>query len=287
MDRTVDTPGDVLLSVCPNAQCLVIAAPYIKSNALSRILNGAKSTTSLVCITRWCPSDLVFGVSDVECRDLVINDGGTFRLHPSLHAKYYRIDDRVFIGSANLTYSALGWARGSNLEILCRPGDDFDAQGFEQRLLRESREINEIEFSRWEYLTKIENLREELNVGAHSRLDTWRPSTRDLANLELAYRGKENEIASFDEQWAARYDLQALEIPPGLTQEAMKVWISTCLLTSHFANSVRQLDEVHSPNSPGLLAASYGLGVTEARRDMETVQNWFSFLDMGSSASRK
>ena len=283
----MDTPGDVLLSVCSSAECLVIAAPYIKSNALSRILNGAKSIASLTCITRWCPGDLIFGASDVECRDLINNSGGTFKLHPSLHAKYYRIDDKVFIGSANLTYSALGWAQGSNLEILCRPEEDFDTQGFEQRLLRESREISEIEFSRWEALTKIENLGERVNVGVHSGLDTWRPSTRDLVNLELAYRGKENEIASFDEQRAAQRDLQALEIPPGLTQEAMKVWISTCLFVSPFANSVRQLDEVDSPNNPGLLAASYGLGATEARRDMETVQNWFSFLDMEFSTSRK
>ena len=280
-------PGDVLLASCSNALSLVIAAPYIKSNALGRILDRAKSTVFLVCITRWCPSDLIFGASDVECRDLIINNGGTFRLHPSLHAKYYRVDDRVFIGSANLTYSALGWAQGSNLEILCRPGEDFDAQNFEQGLLRESREIDEIEFSRWEALTKIENLGEQLNVGVHSRLDTWRPSTRDLVNLELAYRGKEDEIASFDEQRAARRDLHALEIPSGLTQEDMKIWISTCLLASHFANSVRQLDEIDSPNSPGLLAASYGLDTTEARRDMETVQNWFSFLDMEFSTSRE
>lgn len=280
-------PGDLLLSVCSSAQCLVIAAPYIKFNALSKILNGTKLAASLICITRWCPGDLIFGASDVECRELIVNNGGTFRLHPSLHAKYYRVDDRVFIGSANLTYSALGWTQGSNLEILCRPGDDFDAQDFEKRLLGESREISGVEFSRWEALTKIEDLREGVNIGIHSRLDTWRPSIRDLANLELAYRGKENEIASFDEQRAARRDLQALEIPPRLTQEAMKVWISTCLLASPFANSVRQLDGVDSPNTPGLLAVTYGLGATEARRDMETVQNWFSFLDMGSSASRK
>ena len=33
-----------------------------------------------------------------------------------------------------------------------------------------------------------------------------------------------------------------------------------------------------APSASRSLASTYGLGVTEARRDMETVQNWLAFL---------
>ena len=67
-------------------------------------------------------------------------------------------------------------------------------------------------------------------------------------------------------------------MPPGLTDEAVRAWISTCLLAAPFANSVIRLNDSDTPNAAGSLAETYGLGVTEARRDMETVQNWLSFL---------
>ena len=133
-------PGDVLSSVCSGAQHLILAAPYIKADALTKVLADVSPAASLICITRWNLHDLAVGASDTECRTIVTERGGSFRLHPSLHAKYYRVDNAVLIGSANLTSSALGWSRQPNLEILCRPRDDFDADTFQQlrpaRLLR-------------------------------------------------------------------------------------------------------------------------------------------------------
>ena len=38
-------------------------------------------------------------------------------LIPSLHAKFYRADDRYAIGSANLTNAALGWSAQSKRRI--------------------------------------------------------------------------------------------------------------------------------------------------------------------------
>ncbi len=111
-------PGAALSRLCSGAQYLVIAAPYIKADALATVLADASPVASLICITRWNPYDIAVGASDTECRTIVTERGGSFRLHPSLHAKYYRIDDTVLIGSANLTSSAMGWSPQSNLEIL-------------------------------------------------------------------------------------------------------------------------------------------------------------------------
>ena len=273
-----ENPGNTILDFCLTTQHLVLAAPYIKTGALDKILTDAKSITSLVCITRWRPDDIIVGASDIGCRALIVDRGGSFRLHPFLHAKYYRMDDVVLVGSANLTSSAMGWASQPNLEILCRAGDDFDAQGFERELLRHSREISDIEFVRWETLVEIDARSSSAISGVQPLLDAWRPATRDPRNLELAYFGREDEVASFDEQRAASRDIQAISIPPGLTDNAVRAWISTCLLAAPFTNSVMRLSDSDTQNTASALAEAYGIGITDARRDMETVQNWLSFL---------
>ena len=274
----LNRPGDVLSRLCAGAQHLIIAAPYVKADALVRVLAEVSPTTSLICVTRWNPHDLAVGASDTECRTIVAERGGSFRLHPTLHAKYYRIDDVELIGSANLTASAMGWSAQPNLEILCRAGDDFDAGAFQQELLEGSREMSEEEFAHWEAIAKIKAQIDAPLTGSQPLLDTWRPSTRDPRNLELAYQGREDDIASRDEQQAARRDIQALLIPPGLKDEQVRTWELGCLLAAPFTNSVMRLQGLETPNASRLLAETYSLSVTEARRDMETVQNWLAFL---------
>ena len=271
-------PGKVFSRLCAGAQELFIAAPYIKADALVRVLADVSLTTTLVCVTRWEPHDLSVGASDTKCRTIVTERGGSFRLHPSLHAKYYRIDDVVLIGSANLTASAMGWSAQPNLEILCRAGDDFDACAFQQALLKGAREISDEEFSRWEAIVRMKPQGEASVAGNQPLLDLWRPSTRDPRNLELAYQGREDDIASLDEQQAARRDIQALLFPPGLTDKEVQAWAATCLLASPFANSVIRHQNMDSPSASRLLGETYHLTVTLARRDMETVQNWLAFL---------
>lgn len=271
-------PGDLLSQLCSGAQDLILAAPYIKADALTRVLADVSPAASLICITRWNFHDLAVGASDIECRTIVTERGGSFRLHPSLHAKYYRVDDAVLIGSANLTSSAMGWSRQPNLEILCRPGDDFDTYVFQQTLLEGSREIGDDEFARWEAITEISTLSNSVITGDQPQLDTWRPTTRDFRNLELSYQEREDEIASFDEQQAAQRDIQALRIPPDLTDEQVRMWASACLLAAPFANTVIQLHNIEVPRASRSIAETYNLNVTEARRDLETVQNWLAFL---------
>ena len=208
--------------------------------------------------------------------------GGSFRLHPSLHAKYYRIDDVVLIGSANLTSSAMGWSPHPNLEILCRAGDDFDPVAFEQALLNEARELSDDEFLRWEAIAQVAARREQELTGGQPELAAWRPRTRDPIHLELSYAGRGDEIASFDEQRAARHDVQALLLPPNLASEDVRLWATACLLAAPFTNSVIQLGRTtDAPASYQSLADMYDLSMTEARRDMETVQNWLAFLAPG------
>ncbi|MYD91732.1 MAG: hypothetical protein F4Y08_15600 [Caldilineaceae bacterium SB0662_bin_9] len=271
--------GNLMTCLCANAHSLVIAAPYIKADALSRILTTLSADASLMCVTKWTPRDIAVGASDVECRNLVLDFGGSFRLHPSLHAKYYRIDDVTLIGSANLTSSALGWSKIPNLEILCRAGDDFDSPAFQRELLKDARELSESEFLLWKTIAKV-----AINTVADDRLApnfpyTWRPATRDPKHLELSYHGRADLIASTDEQSAAQSDLRDLMMPSGLADVEFRNWATTCLLATPFTNSVLRLSGTTDvSDAHRSLAHTYDLSVTVARRDMETVQNWLAFL---------
>ena len=270
--------GDLLLERCATAKTLVLAAPYIKVQALDRILVRASLLASLTCVTRWRPHDLFVGVSDLGSRDLIMARSGSFRLHPSLHAKYYRADDCVLVGSANLTLSALGWVPQPNLEILSTPSSDFDHQTFEAKLLSLSREVSDSEFALWDNLARSRFSSPLDNRAAPSSLDAWRPVTRDPRNLILAYRNRISEVASPDEHRAVARDLLALAIPPGLTDASVRAWLSTCLLASPFASSVLKLGSAPRSAASASLADLYSIDRVEARRAMETVQSWLAFL---------
>ena len=212
------SPGTLLERLCAGARELFIAAPYVKVDALTRLMDLLASGASLTCITRWNVDDMASGASDLACRALVLEYGGAFRLHPTLHAKYYRIDDEVLVGSANLTNSAMGWSRKPNLEILCRPGQNFGASTFQQRLLEDTREVGDHEFSVWQACVAFSLKSESRSSFPRPSLDDWRPATREPRHLELAYQGRYGQIASMDEQRAAIRDLELLRIPPGLTR---------------------------------------------------------------------
>ena len=275
-------PGDVLTRLCPEACHILIAAPYIKAAALSRVLADANADARIVCITRWDPYDIASGVSDIECRSIVIDRGGSFRLHPTLHAKFYRIDDVSLVGSANLTSAGMGWSEQSNVEILCRPEQHFDADRFQERLLRESREISDREQASWEQSVTSGVVEGSLASKTRPALSKWRPATRDPRHLEMAYEARKDNIASLDEQRAAESDLTRLLVPEGLTTEEMRKWVAVWLLAAPFTSSVIQLSDLDLVASAKALADQYGLEITEARRDMETVQNWLAFLAPGT-----
>ena len=270
--------GSKFLDLCTGATTVTIVAPYIKTDALIKTLDVIKPDAQLTCVTQWTPHDLTSGASDADCRSIIKGVGGRFLLHSSLHAKYYRFDDAVLVGSANLTSSAMGWTPQPNFEILCHPGDDFDVAEFESELLKDARQITDEEFLQWKSLEKISERNDNTSI-LYPRIDNWKPATRDPRHILMSYQGQENEIASFDEQRATRLDLRELVIPPGLTNEEIQVWMSTCLLAASFTNSVIKLiDNPDVTASYQFLANKYGLGLTEARRDMETVQNWLVYF---------
>lgn len=266
------TPWDALSDACREADEVVIAAPYIKADALERLLALLPADAVLTCVTRWTPRDMLFGASDVACRALALGRGGEFRLHPRLHAKYYRCGQRVLVGSANLTAHGMGYAPSANLEILCAPAPGFDAASFERELLAESSPVRDSEFEQWAAITRMPPPPDPV-VKAPEPFD-WRPATRDPEHVWLAYGGHLGRIPSADERQLAQRDLDQLAPPSGLERPAFDAWISAQLLGSSIVDDVRRTEGMERDEAWERLAEAWGCDLGEANRIRETVTNW-------------
>ena len=125
---SVVPPSDAVIDIIRSASDgVLIAAPYIKSQTLRRLLAALPDAADeLTCVTRWLPEDIVSGVCDIEIfEDITAHSAGNLLVHPHLHAKYYRAGDRCLVGSANLTKRGLGWMTPANLELLVELPLDF------------------------------------------------------------------------------------------------------------------------------------------------------------------
>ncbi|AOW92541.1 hypothetical protein BFN03_07030 [Rhodococcus sp. WMMA185] len=115
---------------------IVLVAPFMKEAVLRRLLAVTDTRVNLRVVTRWHPVEVATGVSDLACRQVALEGrSAEFMLCSRLHAKYFRFDNRAFIGSANLTAAALGWREPSNLELLV---DSVPLQDFEDRVAARS-----------------------------------------------------------------------------------------------------------------------------------------------------
>lgn len=269
-------PWDLVLRSCRGARQVVLAAPYMKTGALTRVLGEVNSRASITCVTRWTPQDIASGVSDIACRPFVLERGGSFRLHARLHAKYYRFDDYVLVGSSNVTAAGLGYSGVGNLEILCAAQENFDSRAFEDQLLHESRAVTDAEFLLWQRLSTIAPRATWGVDPIGTNADGWKPQTRAPEHLWMAYTGQDLRIASRDERRLAKSDLEAIAVPAGLPKEDFDIWVGSRLLASPFGQSVMRLHHKVDRIAWAELAAEWGISESDAARSMETVIGWLA-----------
>ena len=132
--------GDELIDLLSGARSeATIVAPFMKAAVVKRLMQYLAPGVVLSCITRWHPHEIKYGVSDLEVWDVLqAHQPSSLSLIPTLHAKYYRADDRYAIGSANLTNAALGWSARPNVELLISGEVDHVLRDWEAFLLSHS-----------------------------------------------------------------------------------------------------------------------------------------------------
>ena len=276
----METPWKALLDICQGTAEATIAAPYLKSRALSELIHRLAPEATIECFTRWKPEDILRGSSDTLCRTIVKERGGVFYLHKKLHAKYYRFNERILVGSANLTDSGLSFPRPGNLEILCEPGRGFDAEEFERTLRREAHIVSDEEFEVWlSCPVEPKGTLPDEATSDEEPLYTWKPSTRVPEYLWLSYTNREKAIPSLEQRLFAHADLQALKLPDGLNRSQFYNWIRASLLTAPIVDLVKSA--THEPHEEAwrLISTHWGITTREAERILSTTQYWIAHFE--------
>lgn len=238
---SVVPPSDAVIDIMRSASgSVLIAAPYIKSQTLQRLLAALPDAADeLTCITRWLPEDIASGVCDIEIlEDITARSAGKLLVHPHLHAKYYRAGDRCLVGSANLTGRGLGWRTPANLELLVELPLDFPGlHEWEAALLasavpgtEELRDQIMREAQRLKQAGTILHLPEvEQGTEEETAASQWIPGCPVPERLWNVYMGGGTGTMVSSAREAARHDVAALAPPHGLSEELFEAYIAGIL----------------------------------------------------------
>ena len=294
MEYRVGTPGSALEKLCRGAsEEVLLVAPYIKASVLARLLASIPITIELDCVTRWRPADIMAGVSDLEVFRIVDEHGGKFWLRQDLHAKYFRGDEHVLLGSANLTSTALGWSSKPNLELLINANLKMeDLKDFENILFEAAVQVDENLYTtfrdsakNWKLDAPPANhqdilLEEYLFSKPQLRLKSWMPACRSPADLFSIYQPSEADFLPTETLQSGNLDLAILQPPPRLTAEEFKNVIAVSLLAipvfnviDRFVTEPRRFGEVREH-----LQQELSLSYEQAGRAWQTLIRWIRYF---------
>lgn len=231
--------GQALLVLCGQAIAQVfLAAPFIKVGVLRRLLQNIPAESEVTIVTRWIPIEVAQGICDLGILDLVTERPKTrLLLHPCLHAKYYRVDARCLVGSANLTATALGWCPVPNIEILLETSpEDHGLPQLEEKLLHQSITATEsirrsiehaVEEIRQKVLSAVGEDLDELQESFHAT--AWLPTCVSPEYLFKIYSGADTSFLLTSAVNAGQHDLSSLAIISGLSEDNFRRYIVAIL----------------------------------------------------------
>ena len=248
---------------------VVLCAPFIKATVLQTILSVVPDTVPVKIVTRWRAAEVAVGISDLEVLQIATERPNTeLRLLDDLHAKLYLADDKCLVGSANLTASALGWSKHSNIELL------ISAKSTDSDIAFLLKQLDAAELATIAIRSKIEamiaNLEvkrleegEDMTDESSVRRLAWLPRCAAPDKLYEVYQDLETTVVVEGTKEDGLADLRDLQIRPGLSAMDFEDSIrDTLLLMPAFA---RIIDDVPQ----GLTDAEGTARVEEARPDLE------------------
>ena len=280
--------GDGVTSLLGSAQHnVLIVAPFMRSETLSRLLNSIPVGTETTVVTRWRPADLFAGASDLGVYNLTESKAIPLFLRHDLHAKFFAADNMCLIGSANVTHTALGWRTPANLELLTpvdRTADHVVA--FEEALF--AGVVRATAEQRDRLAELIERLR-----GLHTRIpdtedDTmgllppsWVPRVRNPDELYSVYRGDSDFSRSVLQ--TMQEELAQIGTVPGMDEEGFRAWVaSTISQTPLVGGVIQRINKEGQMNEAMLSDLLTGIGVDvkqyRAREVLEILERWLTYF---------
>ena len=280
--------GDQLLDLLRTAERdALIVAPFIRSEALVKLLDAVPQAVDTTVVTRWRPLDFLAGASDLGVFDVAAGKPARLLLRNDLHAKLFAVDDSCLIGSANVTNLALGWRQPANLELLVpAPRSQSGIPEFEKTLM--SGCVPATEGQRNALQSVLEQLKTQpqpdavladyLGEPSYVLPWNWIPSTRTPEDLYAVYSGDTGfggELLG-----AMRSDLQAINPPPSLDRGSFDSWLATMISqTPLIVWIVSEIDDAGSVTETKLeeKLSDMRIDTNERARDiLETVRRWLT-----------
>lgn len=218
--------GDKLLALCASAKKDVfLAAPFLKLGAMKRICSVIPDGIPLTVVGRFSADDLRAGVSDLAVVDLLADRGKTtFFVHPTLHAKIYRVDEQALIGSANITFKGLGWSSIPNIEILINASSHDSIVGGTEEIIRT--QAFPLSHDMYKMLEQTAKPSQEEKEELESNTAIWVPHCRRPEFLMVIHQTGNSSQCTDDVVENAKYDLAVLQVPSGLSKEDFIKWLN-------------------------------------------------------------
>ena len=286
--------GDELIELLSGARSeATIVAPFMKAPVVKRLMQNLAPGVILSCITRWHPHEIKYGVSDLEVWDVLrAHQPSSLSLIPTLHAKFYRADDRYAIGSANLTNAALGWSAQPNVELLISGEVDQVLRDWESFLLSQATRVDESlvrfferlvdhlpndDFVLTEHYPDMESSFDEEYNTPNLEVISWLPMTRYPEQLYKVYLGHTEELSAGARE-SAKFDLLALAVPKGLGADGFGVSVAASLLQMPIVHQIDQF--LAHPRSFGAVRDFLGAlpeypQYRDPNTDWQTMMRWF------------
>ena len=284
------TLGENVVSLLSAArENALIVAPFIRSDALGRVLENVRDDTPITIVTRWRPSDILAGASDLRVYDMAEARKAQLYLRYDLHAKFFAGDNKCLVGSANVTLSALGWRNPSNFELLIPIARNADhIVEFEKELLAGSVRAREEQKNRLEEL--FERLRdlavavpkdknEEKAVGLLP--PSWIPRIRNPEELYTVYRGESD--VSRSALRPMQETLAQIGAVSGLDEEGFRAWVAASISqTPLIAKVIQHIDSKGQVTESALGEVLVEIGVTSEefrpREVLEMLERWMTYF---------
>ena len=278
--------GDKIVDHIKNARAdVLIVAPFMRSKALSKLLDRIGDVETTV-VTRWRPLDLLAGASDLGVYDLTDARGIKLYLRNDLHAKFFAIDQKCLVGSANVTDAALGWRTPANLELLVSvPRDTSDVVEFEAELLTGAiLATREMQGQLAKLLSNLGN-RPVKNFGEEGAETytvlpkNWIPEVSNPEDLFAVY--KNNTDVSY--LAAVKKELSQFALADGLSEEEFRSWIACVIKQAPFICEVLAL--IKNQHEIGedrikelLLESGHDTSQYSPRGVLKVLNRWFNYF---------
>ena len=203
---------------------VLLCAPFIKVKVLKTILSVVSESIPVQIITRWRANEVASGISDLDVFHIARERPNTeLRLLDALHAKLYLADEECLLGSANLTGSALGWSKHSNVEILI-PVQSTDAnvefliKRLEASHLATFEILSEIEKAAANLPAVVLDEGQDILDENHVHKLAWLPRCAAPDKLYEVYKAPDTAVVIEEAKEDGLSDLRDLQIQPGLLE---------------------------------------------------------------------